>query len=168
MTMLTPGRFLRGMKKSPVLLDALLNGITQERALVARDGDDGWNVVEIVCHLRDFEAIFFDRAQQIVAEDRPTLEPFDHEALAVERKYSEQALDEVFEDYVAKRTAFVTWLNERDEADWQRVGVHPEVGEYTLLEQVLQVPLHDLDHLEQVARVLGLPYGDTLDPLAML
>lgn len=168
MTMLTSGRFVRGMKKTPVLLDALLNGVTQERALAARDGENGWNVVEIVCHLRDFEAIFFNRAQQIVAEDRPTLTPYDHEQLVVENDYASQSLAAVFEDYVAKRQAFIEWLNAREEDEWQRVGVHPEAGEYTLLEQVLQVPMHDLDHLEQIARVLGLPYGDMVAPLSLL
>jgi hypothetical protein len=168
MTMLTPGRFIRGMKKAPVLLDALLSGVTQERALAARDGDDGWNVVEIVCHLRDFDAIFFNRARQIVAEERPVLEPFDHEAMARDRAYAAQDLNAAFEAYVAHRAEFVEWLKAREEAGWQRMGVHPENGEYTLLEQALQVPLHDLDHLEQIARVLGLPYGETATPLALL
>lgn len=157
MSMLTPGRFIRGMKKTPVLLSALLNGVTQEHALAARDGGDGWNVVEIVCHLRDFEEIFFMRARRIVEEERPLLEPFDHEQMAIERHYSQEDLHAAFEAYAARRAAFLDWLKARDEADWQRVGVHPEAGEYTLLEQAMQVPLHDVDHLEQIARVLGLP-----------
>ncbi|GAB4574953.1 MAG: hypothetical protein Kow0077_24040 [Anaerolineae bacterium] len=168
MTMLTPGRFIRGMKKTPVILDALLNGVTQERALAARDGEDGWNVVEIVCHLRDFEEIFFTRARQIVAEDRPVLPPFDHELMAIERNYAGEDLNTALEAFTARRAEFVEWLKARDEADWQRVGVHPEAGEYTLLEQALQVPMHDVDHLEQIARVLGLPYGQSVDPLARL
>ncbi|NPV68142.1 MAG: DinB family protein [Anaerolineae bacterium] len=168
MSMLTPGRFIRGMKKTPALLSALLNGVTQERALAARDGDDGWNVVEIVCHLRDFEEIFFMRARRIVEEDRPVLEPFDHERMAIERRYSQEDLRAAFEAYAARRAAFLDWLKARNEADWQRVGVHPEVGEYTLLEQAMQVPLHDVDHLEQIARVLGLPAAGGTPPLALL
>ncbi len=168
MTMLTPGRFIRAMKKTPVLLDALLNGVTQERALAARDGDDGWNVVEIVCHLRDFDEVFLSRARQIVAEERPALAPFDHEAMARDQHYAAQDLNAAFEAYVAHRAEFIEWLKARAEADWERVGMHPEAGEYTLLEQALQVPLHDLDHLEQIARVLGLPYGEPATPLALL
>jgi hypothetical protein len=168
MTMLTPPRFVRGMQKTPVLLDALLNGITQERALAARDGEDGWNVVEVVCHLRDFEAIFFARAQQIVNEDRPTLTPYDHEAMALERNYAGEDLNSAYETYVQARQAFLVWIAERADSDWTRTGVHPEVGEYSLLEQVIQIPLHDLDHLEQIARILGLPYGSGIEPLAQV
>ncbi|MBN2469527.1 MAG: DinB family protein [Anaerolineae bacterium] len=168
MTMLTPGRFIRAMQKTPILLDALLNGVTQERALAARDGADGWNVVEIMCHLRDFEEIFFARARQIVEQDRPTLDPFDHEQMAKDRDYAGQDLNAAFETYQATRQEFLAWLKARAEADWQRVGAHPEAGEYTLLEQALQVPLHDLDHLEQIARVLGLPDDASISPLELL
>ncbi len=169
MTMLTPGRFIRAMKRTPVLIDSLLCGVTQERALAAGDGEDGWNVVEVLCHLRDFEQIFFDRARQIVAEDKPVLAPFDHEALAIEREYSKQKLETAFEDLLKTRQAFIDWLKARTTEDWQRAGIHPEAGEYTLLEQAMQVPMHDIDHLEQMARILGLPCGDSeIAPLAQI
>ena len=88
--------------------------------------------------------------------------------LAVERDYARQDLNTVFESLVANRKAFVAWLQKRSEAEWLRTGVHPEAGEYSLLEQAIQVPLHDLDHLEQIARVLGLPYGESYSPLELL
>ncbi len=161
MTMLTPNRFMQSIRKTPVLLDAVLCGVTQERALLARDGDDGWNAVEIVCHLRDFEEIFFERARRIVEEDRPVLKPYDHLALVTEREYSKQDLGEVYEALNKTRQSFIAWLETLDEAAWARTGVHPEAGDYTLLEQVVQVVTHDLDHLEQLARVLGLPCSGT-------
>ena len=161
MTMLTPGRFIKALKRTPVLLDSLLCGVTQERASAARDGADGWNVIEIVCHLRDFEAIFFERAQRLVAEDRPVLPPYDHEALARERDYAAQSLDEAFAGFIANREAFIAWLKARSEADWTRTGIHPEQGEYSVLEQALQAACHDIDHLEQIARCLELPCEDT-------
>ena len=161
MTMLTPGRFIKALKRTPVLLDSLLCGVTQERATAARDGADGWNVVQIVCHLRDFDEVFFERAQRLVAENHPVLPRVDHEVLARERDYAAQQLDEVFAAFVAHRETFIDWLKARDEADWTRTGVHPEAGEYSLLEQALQVPCHDIDHLEQIARVLALPCEET-------
>ncbi len=161
MTMLTPGRFIKALKRTPVLLDALLCGVTQERASAARDGADGWNVVEIVCHLRDFEAIFFSRARQIVEEDHPVLVPFDHEILARENDYAAQDLGAAFAALIETRLAFIEWLKARGESDWGRGGVHPESGEYTLLEQAMQVACHDIDHLEQIARCLELPCDDT-------
>ncbi len=161
MTMLTPERFIRSLKRTPVLLDTVLCGVTQERAAVATDGPAGWSVIHIMCHLRDYEEIFFNRAKQILAEDRPELEPFDHLKLVEERDYANQDLNVAYEQFLEARLAFVAWLEERADADWARTGVHPEYGEYTLLEQAMQVPLHDLDHLEQIARCLSLPCDET-------
>ena len=161
MTMLTPGRFIKTLKRTPVLMDALLCGVTQERALAARDGDEGWTAVEIMCHLRDFEGIFFERAQRIVAEDNPELPYVDHEVLAREHDYLAQDLGAAYAAWIETRQAFIEWLKARETTDWERTGVHPENGPYTLLEQALQVCTHDVDHLEQIARVLELPCDDT-------
>ncbi len=161
MTLITPEHLIRSLRRTPVLLDAVLCGVTQERACVATDGPDGWSVLHVVCHLRDFEAIFFQRARRMVEEERPTLAAYDQEALAVERDYGGQDLNEAYGLFLEARRRFVAWLEERAPEDWGRVGLHPEHGEYTLLEQVLYVPLHDLDHLQQMARALGLPCDDT-------
>ena len=40
-------------------------------------------------------------------------------------------------------------------ADWERGGVHPERDNFTMTDAVMQVGLHDLDHLEQITRVLA-------------
>lgn len=161
MTMMTPDRFIRALKRTPILLDTILCGITQERAAVATDGPQGWSVIAIVCHLRDFEEIFFNRAQQILAEERPELVAFDREQMAVDRDYANEDLNAAYEKFLETRQAFITWLEDRADEDWGRVGIHPEVGAYTLLEQAMQVPLHDLDHLEQIARCLSLPCDET-------
>lgn len=156
MTMMTPERFIRALKKTPALLDVLTDGVTQERAQRARDGEDGWNVVEIMCHLRDFEEIFFERTRLIVEQDVPELEWHDEKKLAVERGYARQDFAAAYDAFIETRQRFIAWLEARAEADWGRKGIHPEVGEYTLLEQAMQVPLHDVDHLEQIARCLEL------------
>lgn len=168
MTMMTPERFIRSLRRTPVLLDTVLCGVTQERAAVATDGPDGWSVIHIVCHLRDFEEIFFERARRIAAEDRPELALVDHLQLAEERDYAGQDLNAAYEQYLETREAFVAWLEDRADDEWARVGLHPERGEYTLLEQAMQVPLHDLDHLEQIARCLSLPCDETAERFGLV
>ena len=43
------------LRAALTVFDALLHDCTQERARAARGGDEGWSVVEIICHLRDNE-----------------------------------------------------------------------------------------------------------------
>ena len=39
--------------------------------------DGGWGVVDNLCHLRDWQQVFLERAQLIVSEDDPVLEALD-------------------------------------------------------------------------------------------
>ena len=41
MTMMTPGRFINALKKMPVLLDVITDGVTQERAVVLPESAAG-------------------------------------------------------------------------------------------------------------------------------
>jgi len=160
MTMITPERLIRSLSKTPVVMDALLQGVTQERALAAAD-EGGWNVLYVICHLRDFGAINFERARQIVEQDHPTLRVYDQEALVTEHDYAHQQLDEVFRSFLQTRRAFLDWLRARAESDWGRRAFHPEAGEVGILDLLLSVTAHELDHLAHIARLLCLPSADT-------
>src|SRR5580704_17928875 len=41
-----------------------------------------WSAAEIVCHLADCEIVFAFRFRQTLAEDQPTIQPFDQEKWA--------------------------------------------------------------------------------------
>jgi uncharacterized damage-inducible protein DinB len=153
---MSKARFLRCLKKTPTILNAILKDVSSEQVKQLRDGEDGWNVVEVMCHLRDFENIFFRRAQQIVEEDRPNIIPVDHEALAAAGDYAIQDLKTVFGQYIDTRRRFINWLEALSDDEWHNVGVHPESGEMTVMEIAMQVTTHDVDHTEQMVRILGL------------
>lgn len=155
MPLTTLPRFISSLEKSALILDGVLKNVTQTQAETITDGPDGWNITEIVCHLRDFEEIFFQRAKRIQTEENPTLIPVDHEKLAIESAYAKQNLTEVLGQFHAKRAEFIAWLRNVPESDWQRTGIHPEFGSYTLLEQAMQNALHTIDHIEQLVHTLA-------------
>ena len=47
------------------------------------------------------------------------------------------------------------WLEGLDEAQLARPGIHPETGAMTILHLAINTVLHDVDHMEQISRVLG-------------
>ncbi len=49
-------------------------------------------------------------------------------------------------------------------ADLDRVGRHPEFGPVTLGQLLATWTAHDLDHVMQIARVLGRQYSDEVGP----
>lgn len=155
MGILTNERFLKTMRRSADTLAHTLKNISQKQAENARDGADGWNVVEVVCHLRDCEAVFFSRAKMMVNVSEPQLEIFDHEQAVIDNNYAAQMMRQALDEYLTKREQFIAWLETLKDDEWQRAGIHPETGRMTVFESAVQCVTHDVDHLEQITRILN-------------
>lgn len=153
MAILSTDRFLRTMARTAKIINAILQDVSQEQAQNAWDGD--WNTVAVMCHLRDFEAIFFERARLMDGEDNPALGPVDHEALATENDYNHQQLSEVLREFNETRAAFLEWLHGLTPEQFKKTGTHPEHEHFSIFEQVVQIGTHDVDHLEQMVRMLN-------------
>ena len=152
-------RELVQMRLSCEILGHILQGITREQAADLRDGAAGWSVVEVVCHLRDFDAVFLGRAKMMLAQDYPQLPAYDHEAMAVEGGYQQQDVMAAYEQLRNSRAGFIEFFKALSDAEWERGGLHPEKGGFTMTDALMQVGLHDLDHLEQITRILTQPAG---------
>lgn len=150
------GRYLAHMIRTPTILHGLLAGVSQERAQAATDGPDGWSVVQIVCHLRDFEGFFRGRVELMLNQDNPVLPAYDHEALAIERDYQNQDLRAALATLLEERRAYHSLFSSLRPEQWERVGQHPEAGPMSVLDAAIQVASHDVDHIEQIARCLDL------------
>ena len=79
---------------------------------------------------------------------------YDHEAMAIERAYQSEQVADAFVALKASRERFIDFFKSLSAQEWERAGVHPEQGEFTMTNAVMQVVSHDLDHLEQITRVL--------------
>ena len=136
-------------------LGHILAGVPAEQARALRDGEDGWSIIEILCHLRDFDQIFYRRAVMMRDEDHPRLPGYDHEAMAIERAYQGEDLSAAYQTLCESRARFIEFFTALTPAQWERGGVHPERGGFTMTDAAIQVGLHDLDHMEQITRVLA-------------
>jgi hypothetical protein len=156
MGIITPERYVLSMRKTPVLLKAVLKGVTQDQAVQCTDGPDGWSVVETMCHMRDFGDISLTRARLTLSEDQPHLPNLDPTETAKQRDYKHQILAAEFAAYLDARKTLLSVLSGATEADWARQGTHAKFGPMTLLEQLVFIEWHDMNHLEQIARSLNL------------
>ena len=147
-------RHLKLLDKTLQITQHVLADVNQTDATTYRDGAAGWTVLEVLCHLRDFEQIFHSRARQILERDEPSLMAYDHEALVIENAYAQQDLQEVLAALGTARGDFIAFFQGLSESDWLRAGIHPESGRFTLVNSLLQVGHHHVDHLEQITRIL--------------
>ena len=150
-------RHISLMEQTLQTLGHVLRSVPQTTATTVRDAHDGpkgWTVLEVLCHLRDYDGIFRQRAELMVAEDYPHLPGYDHEALARERDYNRQDLRQVWAGLTQSRQATIQLFRGLTDAQWERAGIHPERGHFTLTDAVVQVGTHDCIHLEQITRIL--------------
>ena len=154
MTIVGKWRLLWGLNKTHKIIDMALEGVTQEDATIYRDGPEGWNTLEIMCHLRDFQAILMQRVQRMVNEDNPTIVPYDPHELLIKNDYAHQDLRAVYDDFLRTRADYIALVESLEEEQLWRPGIHPEDGDINVLTIVLHTILHDDDHIEQMMRVL--------------
>lgn len=145
---------LRALAAFPEELARALNGASPEE-LMRPGSDGGWGAVEILPHLRDWEAIFVDRAQAIVEQDRPFLQAFDDELWPIERDYRSQDPHEVFDEFQELRTRLVGFLRHQPPEVWDRIGEHGVHGPITLQWMAENIRDHDQEHLTQVRDALA-------------
>lgn len=149
------------MQKTCLILEHVLKNISEDQAHDLNDGPEGWSIIEIVCHLRDYDEIFYNRAQMMLAQDHPDLPAYDHEAMAIEKNYQAEELAYVYYDLKASRERFVEFFENLSDEQWERTGVHPERESFTMTDAVMQVGLHDLSHIEQITRILEEEHPDS-------
>ena len=152
---LNPDKALRTLRKTPALLDFALAGLDEAAARALRDGPAGWSILFIVCHLRDYERIVAARVEAILSADDPLLPAADNDTLVRDGNYDAQSFAAVREELRVQRTALLDRMAGLDAAQWQRPGHHPQQGSATLLAVAINAGLHDVDHLEQIARCRG-------------
>jgi hypothetical protein len=145
---------LKSLRASPVILAALVAGLDDEQ-IRWRPAPGEWAVIEVVAHVADVDERAHARLRRMLAEDDPFLPAFDQDALAVERGYLSMDLPEQVARYRESRVAHIADLAGLDRRQWQRTGHHEAAGDLTVQLYEAHVASEDVDHLAQIARLLG-------------
>jgi hypothetical protein len=139
---------------TPDILKNLLKDVSQEQAQSAKGGDEGWSVVEVMCHLRDTEEFALNRNKLMRDQENPNIIPYNQEQLAKDRRYADQDLRQALSDFIRLRQEHVSFLESLSEDDWHRSGQHPEAGRVEIFDHTLHMVCHDAIHCAQIARQL--------------
>ena len=130
------------------------------------EGPKTWSPFDIVGHLIHGERTdWMPRVELLLAhgESRP-FTPFDR--FAQFRDSTGKTLPELLATFAELRRANVTRLEslQLQPRDFPRRGLHPELGPVTLGQLLATWVAHDLNHLGQIARVMGRQYTEAVGP----
>jgi hypothetical protein len=134
--------------------ERLIEGRSRES--LQQPGEDGrWGVVEVLCHLRDWEVVLRERIDRILEEDRPEFEEVDALMWPLEHDYREQDSIEVFGDLTTHRQALVRHLQDIAPAAWDRTAVLDDGQVITLREIVGMAIAHDEQYLQEAREAIA-------------
>jgi hypothetical protein len=153
------------LERTPRILRELLADLPAGW-LGAPDTAGGWTARDVVGHLISAELEdWIPRAEIILGHGTDMeFEPFDRFA-HVDRD-RDVPLTTLIDRFADLRARNVTRLRElvRDDADLDRRGRHPELGEVTLGQHLATWAVHDLDHVAQVFSSLAASRDEAVGP----
>lgn len=139
-------------------LRAAVAGMTPDQ-LRARPIPGRWSTLEVVAHIADFEPVFADRIQRILALDTPTLLAADENLFVQRLHYHDRDLEEELAVVDAIRHKIARLISHLEPGDLQRLGTHSLKGPLTLeaiISSASQHIPHHLPFITEKRRALGI------------
>jgi len=138
------------LAETPRTISSLLEKMGPGRAFEAPEPSK-WSAGEIVAHLADCELVFGFRLRQTLAEDNPTVQPFDQDKWSATYKGIEPGV--AFAAFEAFRRWNLRLLEVSMPTAAERKVTHPERGTMTFQTIVETMAGHDRNHLGQLERI---------------
>jgi hypothetical protein len=138
------------LRRTPIVLRALLQGLP-DAWTDTPDTPDGWRPKDVVGHLVTGEMTnWIPRATRILEDG--TSKPFDSfDRVAMLERDRDASLDDLVERFAELREENLRRLAELvTDADLDRRGLHPALGEVSLRQLLSTWAVHDLDHIAQI------------------
>jgi len=147
------------LERFPANLEAVLASANHEQLCRAcplshptLDGD--WTVAQTVHHIADSHLHSVMRMKWILTEDRPRLLPWAQRQWARTAEATAPPVADAVLLLQALHRRWVALLRGLREEEWQRVGIHPELGDLSIDQLLETYARHGADHLVHMRRAL--------------
>ncbi len=148
------GQILATLASTPKEFARLIDGQSEE-ALAKPASDGEWGVVEILPHLRDWEAVYLGWIRQVLNEETPQLVAVDDTLWAIEHDYANEHVPDALNQFGELRSQVVHTLEALDDEAWRREAIHPRAGRLALHQLADRMCDHDARHIEQARDALA-------------
>ena len=134
-------------------LDRLVKGVATTK-LRKRPAPNKWSPAEILAHLADVEIAIGWRIRSILGAPGISIQAFDQDAWVTAGHYAKRDLRLALAQFRATREANLALLKSLSPEQWKQYGIHSERGQESVEHIVRMIAGHDLNHLEQIERIL--------------
>jgi uncharacterized damage-inducible protein DinB len=141
------------LERAPSLVLPLVREVPRS-VLKRRPAPTKWSAHEHACHLSRVDRLYLDRLDQILANPRRVIAPYDPGSDEADDVFLHMDLDESLERYVTDRRTLVARLRELPSEVWARTAEHGEYSHYSVYIMFRHVALHDLFHAYRIEELL--------------
>jgi hypothetical protein len=153
------------LERTPKVLKSYLEKLSDEW-IFCNEGDETWSAFDIVGHLIHGEKTDWTPRLKIVLSDseQKTFEPYNRFAQFEESKG--KTLSQMLSEFSELRTDNLNYLKSISitEDDFNKNGIHPQLGEVSLKNLLATWVTHDLGHIAQISRVMAKQYKEEVGP----
>ena len=153
------------LETTPAVLKALLSGIHEEWVM-NNEGPETFSPYDVIGHLIYGEKTDWVPRAKIILEfglSRPFM-PWNRFAQYEESEG--KTLQQLLDEFEIVRRKNMIWFKSLSltEADLDKKGMHPQLGEVTLRHLLATWVVHDLTHIAQITRVMAKQYKEDMGP----
>ncbi|MFY9561083.1 MAG: DinB family protein [Terriglobales bacterium] len=120
-----------------------------------RPAPDKWSVAEILAHLADVEIVVGWRIRSILGAPGTAIQAFDQDAWVEAGHYAKRNPRESVAQLRAARAANLALYMSLSPEQWKHYGMHSERGQESIEHIVRMIAGHDVNHLQQIERIVG-------------
>jgi hypothetical protein len=142
---------IKRYREGPAMLANAVGNLSDSR-LDHRPSDGGFSAREVVHHTADSEMTSAIRLRRLVAEERPQITGYDPDLFAARLHYAKRPVQPSLDAIKAARESTASILETLSDQEWERAGVHNEIGEYSIDTWLEVYAAHCHDHADQARR----------------
>jgi hypothetical protein len=134
-------------------LERLVKGVPAS-TLRKRPAADKWSAGEILAHLADAEIVIGFRLRLVLGAPGTPIVAYDQDSWVTSGHYEKRDPHKSIELFSVVRAANLALLESLTPEQWKQYGMHSERGPETIEQIVRMTAGHDMNHLQQIERIL--------------
>jgi hypothetical protein len=144
---------LEVQRQTATALAQLIDGISENK-LYQRPDPAKWSIGEVIAHLAEAEIVNSWRYRQMVEQNGCPLSPYDQEVWNSLGDYAARPAADSLMLFRQLRENNLRVFDKLTPEEWEHYGMHAERGRLSVRELVQLIAGHDLNHMEQIRRIL--------------